>query len=81
MALTSRIARRRELVAAITAELDARGRGPATTLVDPLGRLVVRDRRGALVATVGEWPAPHRPGLVTEARTPTGRPWTATAAA
>lgn len=81
MALPSRIARRRELVRAITAELEDAGRGPVTTLVDPLGRLVVRDRMGALVATVGEWPAPHRPGLVTEARTPSGRPWSAAEAA
>jgi|GEM_PF-4501537 hypothetical protein len=75
MTLHNRVLRRRELVAAITAELEAEGRGPATAIVDPLGRLVVRDRTGRLVATIGEWPAPHRPGLVTEARTPRGTPW------
>lgn len=74
MPLTSSIARRRELVAAITGQLERLGRVPITSVVDPVGRLVIRDRYGVHVATVGEWPAPHRPGLVTEARTPSGRP-------
>lgn len=66
---------RADIAAAIDRHLLAAGRGPAVHSHDELGRLVVRDRAGVFVATVGEWPAEHRPGVVVEARGADGRRW------
>lgn len=71
----SRTRRRAELAGAIERELDRQGRGPARRELDRFGRLRVLDARGRVVALVGEWKAPHRPGLVTEARRPDGGTW------
>jgi len=72
---TARARRRDELAGAIERELERQGRGPARRELDRLGRLRVLDARGRVVALVGEWKAPHRPGLVTEARRPDAGTW------
>jgi hypothetical protein len=71
----SRARRRAELAAAVECELERQGRGPARRELDPVGRLRILDARGRTVAIVGEWPAKHRPGLVTEARAADGGTW------
>lgn len=75
MARTARTRRRDELARVVECELERQGRGPARRELDPVGRLRILDARGREVAIVGEWPATHRPGLVTEARAVDGGSW------
>lgn len=70
-----------DLARAVARDLQDSGRGPPVLARDDLGRWLVRDAAGALVATVGVRSAPHRPGVCAAAWVPDGAPWTRSRAA